>query len=351
MFQVIKDEGFDSIRLPVKWSAHADLEAPYEIDEKFFARVDWAVAHALTRGLKIVVDMHHYGNDGEEGMFDQPQKHHDRFLGLWKQIAEHYKDYPKELYLEILNEPRKALEPLWNAYMAEAVAVVRETNPGRTLIVGGGEWNKYYKLKDVVFPDTNIIATFHYYNPYCFTHQGQFWEPLCKTPDGSDPSKAGVAEWPVIWPKLDQNPDTTEANARAALEKDLRAAADWAKTANRPLYMGEFGASTSPTMEARADYSTSLVKLAQELGISWAYWQFASDMGIWNSRTMAFEPKMLDALKSSPDSSGTGGSGGSSSASVGGSGGVGGTTQGQGGSSSTAEGGASSTGGTTTTSS
>ncbi|MGC4070887.1 MAG: cellulase family glycosylhydrolase [Polyangiaceae bacterium] len=135
----------------------------------------------------------------------------------------------------------------------------------------------------------------------------------------------------------------------------MRAAADWAKTANRPLYMGEFGASNSPTMESRADYTTSLVKLAQELGISWSYWQFASDMGIWNNRNMAFEPKMLEALKSNPASSGNGGAGGSSSGAGGSSnastGGAGGSTQGQGGSSSTSEGGSSATGGASTTSS
>jgi endoglucanase len=329
MFQVAQDEGFDSIRLPVKWSAHALKEAPYTIDASFFDRVDWAVAHAISRGLKIVVDMHHYGNTDEEGMFDQPVKHHERFLALWTQIAEHYKDYPKELYLEILNEPRDALEAYWNDYMAEAVAIIRKTNPGRTLVVGGGEWNKYYKLSSVVFPDTNIIATFHYYNPYCFTHQNQFWEQMCKTPDGSDPTKAGIAGWPVIWPKLDKTPDTTETTVRAKLDSDMRAAAAWSKTANRPLYMGEFGVSSSPAIEERADWTASAVKLADELGISFAYWQFTSDMGAWDGYKMAFIPEMLEALKTKADTQGnTGGAGG---AEAGGASGSGGTTNANGG--------------------
>jgi len=287
----------------------------------------------LTRGLKIVVDMHHYGNDNEEGMFDQPVKHHDRFIGLWKQIADHYKNYPKELFLEPLNEPRGALEPLWNQYMADAVAAIRETNPGRTLIVGGIEWNKYYRLKDVVFPDSNIIATYHYYNPYCFTHQNQYWEAICKTPDGSDPAKAGTAEWPVTWPKLDQNPAGTESSARARLESDMQAAAAWAKSANRPLYMGEFGVSSTPSLSERADYTGSLVKAAERLGISFSYWQFTSDMGVWDGTHMQFLPEMLKALKSTPDA-GTGGtsSGGASSGGASNNGG-------------TSSGGASSTGG------
>ena len=28
-----------------------------------------------------------------------------RFYSLWQQIAEHYKDYPSEVYFDILNEP------------------------------------------------------------------------------------------------------------------------------------------------------------------------------------------------------------------------------------------------------
>ena len=368
MFEVVAKEGFDSIRLPVRWSAHAELEAPYTIDAKFFERVDWAIAHTISRGLKIVVDMHHYGNDDEEGMFDQPEKHHDRFLGLWEQIAEHHKDYPKELYLEILNEPRGALEPLWNQYMTEAVEVIRKTNPGRTLVVGGGEWNKYYKLKDVTFPDENIIATFHYYNPYCFTHGDQFWEPICKTPDGSDPKKAGSAGWPVIWPNLDKNPSSTEQTSRAKLESDMRDAAKWSKENNRPLYMGEFGATEGAVLSERADWTSSLVELADELGFSFAYWQFTSSMGAWDSYKLAFVPEMLTALKAKSETSGSGGSGGTggsggSSSNTGGSGNAGGSfgttattessggTTGQIGSSSAVNGGSSSGGASSSASS
>src|SRR5512133_2583583 len=297
MFQVIKDAGFDSIRLPVKWSAYADEEAPYTIDPEIFDRVDWAVAHALTRGLRIVVDIHHYGNTDEEGIYDQPEKHHERFLAMWKQSAEHYKDYPKELYLEVLNEPRQKLEPLWNEYMLEAVKVIRESNPGRTLVVGGIWWNKWDALPRVEWPesDQNIIATFHYYNPYCFTLQdGQNWEPACVIPsDTKRKPKPGEASWPLIYP---DSPAGSDAEQRARLEQDMAKAADWSKTANRPLYMGEFGVSQGADDAARADYTAALAKAASDNGISWAYWEFSSSMGIWSAAKMEWEAPMLAAL-------------------------------------------------------
>src|SRR5262245_62600536 len=59
-FKAIKDAGFDTVRLPVKWSAHAAADAPYTIDPKLAARVDWAVDQALANKLKIIVNVHHY---------------------------------------------------------------------------------------------------------------------------------------------------------------------------------------------------------------------------------------------------------------------------------------------------
>jgi endoglucanase len=296
MFEVIRSAGFNSIRLPIKWSNHAPDTAPYTIAPSFFARVDWAIAHALTRGLRIVIDIHHFGNTGEDGMFNKPEVYHDKFIELWRQIAEHYRNYPKELYFEVLNEPREKLEPLWNQYLAEAVSVIRETNPGRTLVVGGIWWNKWDALPKVQFPDQNIIATFHYYNPYCFTLQdGQNWEPACRKPDGTKPT-AGEASWPVIYPKTDTNPDATDKAQRAQLDKDMAAAAAWSASAKRPLYMGEFGVSQQANAIARQTYTASLARAAERNGITWAYWEFSSGMGIWNGGAMQWDSAMRDAL-------------------------------------------------------
>jgi endoglucanase len=60
-FRAIKAAGFASVRLPVKWSAHAQATAPYTIDPEFAGRMDWAVDQALANQLHIVVNVHHYG--------------------------------------------------------------------------------------------------------------------------------------------------------------------------------------------------------------------------------------------------------------------------------------------------
>ncbi len=294
MFEVIAQSGFDSIRLPVRWPAHADPETPYTIDESFFERVDWAVAHALTRNLRVVLNIHHYDNQettSDGGIYSHPQQEHDRFLALWRQIAEHYAEYPKELYFEILNEPRGALDSVWNDYQNEAIQLVRESNPGRTLIVGGGEYNKWYTLEPLTFPvdERNLIATFHYYNPYCFTlQQNATWDQGC----GSGPA----GDWPVLYPNTDPEPETTRAEQLARLKEDLDGAAAWSEGSGIPLYMGEFGVDRAVATEARVAWTEALARGAEERSMSWAYWEFCSGMGAFLPSTLNWSAPLIEAL-------------------------------------------------------
>src|SRR5262249_54322440 len=103
-FDAIARAGFSSVRVPIRWSAHAEKEAPYTIDAKFFERIDWVIGQALSRKLAVVINVHHY-----EEMDRDPESHLPRFLVLWKQIAERYRSKPDHVFFEILNEPHDKL--------------------------------------------------------------------------------------------------------------------------------------------------------------------------------------------------------------------------------------------------
>src|SRR5262245_54216947 len=79
-FRIIREAGFDSVRIPVRWSARAGKGFPYAIDESFFERVDWAISQALDNGLVVIVDVHHY-----DALMKDPGSHKERFLALWRQ--------------------------------------------------------------------------------------------------------------------------------------------------------------------------------------------------------------------------------------------------------------------------
>lgn len=109
-FGLIKQAGFDFVRVPIRWDAHAALTVPYTIDPKFFDRVDEIIGWAIQHNLTIILDFHNYG-----GIMTDPVENKARFLGIWKQIAEHYKDYPPQVIFELLNEPNDLLNAaIWN---------------------------------------------------------------------------------------------------------------------------------------------------------------------------------------------------------------------------------------------
>ena len=187
-FDKAVEAGFDHIRLPVSWTHHAAAQAPYTIDPEFFDRVEFVVDEALAHGLKVLLNDHHH-----DDLDANPAAETDRFLGIWQQIATRFQDRPDAmLYFEILNEPHGEFNnqpQLWNQLMVDALAVIRQSNPTRKVVVGPVFWNSVRGLETFVPPtDSNLIATVHNYEPFEFTHQGATWvdpvPPVGETWDG-----------------------------------------------------------------------------------------------------------------------------------------------------------------------
>ncbi|GAB4490542.1 MAG: glycoside hydrolase family 5 protein [Anaerolineales bacterium] len=274
-FQQIRAAGFDSVRIPTRWSAHALTEDPYTIEPTFFARLDEVIGWALEQDLMVVLNIHHY-----EEMATEPAAHEKRFLSLWQQIAEHYKDYPPTLIFELMNEPNSALTPrLWNDFIQKGVAVIRESNPTRNIILGGTFWNAYDQLRYVNFPpgDGHLIATFHYYLPFEFTHQGAEWAgPEAQTWLGT------------TWNGTDEE--------KAEIKKHFTLVAAWAKQNNIPVYLGEFGAYSTADMDSRARWTSYVREQAEARGFAWAYWEFGAGFGVYDRDTRQWRDALLKAL-------------------------------------------------------
>ena len=274
-FDLVREAGFDFVRLPVRWNTHAEQEWPYTIDAAFFKRVDNAVNWALKRDLTIIVDFHHY----EEIMWD-PWSHKDRYLGIWKQVAEHYKDYPSNVLFELLNEPNDQLNAsLWNQYLAESLAIVRKTNPTRDVVIGPVNWNAYDWVTTLDVPnDEHVIVTFHYYLPFQFTHQGAEWA-------GEDAQKWLGTSW-----------DGTDAE-KAEISAHFDSVAEWAQHHNNVRILpGEFGAYSKADMVSRVRWTEYVAREAERHGFAWAYWEFASGFGIYDPAAKVWREDLLKAL-------------------------------------------------------
>ncbi len=260
-FPLIKSGGFDSVRVPIRWNAYADQAEPYTIAPVFFERVDWVVANALKNDLVVILNIHHY-----EEIMKSPTEHRARFLAIWRQIAAHYQDAPDGVMFELLNEPNGPISNggAWNELLAAGIQEVRQTNPGRTIIVGPGNWNSIDRLPALKLPedDRNLIVTVHYYQPFEFTHQGAEWV------DNSDRYLG------TTW-------SGTPAQ-RSAIDGDLDWAIQWAERNRRPVFLGEFGAYSKADMDSRALWTESVARAAEARGMSWAYWEFCAGFGVYD---------------------------------------------------------------------
>jgi len=276
-FQAIKDAGFDSVRIPIQWSAHAEPDPPYTIDPAFFARVDWAIDQALSRGLTTVIDVHHYAEMDEDPVSNAP-----RLVGLWRQIAGRYQNRPSRLFFELFNEPQNNFsDRQWNDAIPGLMQAIRETNPTRMVIIGPGYWNGFDHLPSLQLPeaDRQIIVTFHYYKPMQFTHQAQDWMPRSAAWKGT--------KW-------------GSRRDHDVLRHDFDFAAAWAREHRRPLYLGEFGASENADLESRVSWTSAAAREAERLGFSWSYWQLCASFAVYDCATRQWNQAMLQALVGKP---------------------------------------------------
>lgn len=273
-FALARAAGFNHVRVPIKWSTHTAVEAPYTIDPEFFDRIDWVVDQALANGLAVVLNIHHY-----DEMYAEPTVHDERFVAIWTQIAERYQDRPPELMFELLNEPHDALGAArWNRILLKALEAVRATNPMRGVVIGPIDWNSFQRLDDLELPadDTHLIATFHYYLPFEFTHQGAEWAP-------------GSNAWlGRTW--SGEGPDAADVDAHFDL------AAQWAADNGRPIYLGEFGAYSKADLESRVRWTTYVARAAEARDMAWAYWELASGFGVYDPAARAWREPLLEAL-------------------------------------------------------
>ncbi|KLU07243.1 Endoglucanase [Rhodopirellula islandica] len=271
----IQQAGFDSVRVPVRWSTHASNTSPYTIDPQFMQRVRWVVDEALRRDLKVMINIHHY-----EGLYADPEQHHDRFLALWRQIADEFAGAPDDLVFEVLNEPHENLDAgRWNRLMADSLPIIREQHPQRTIVVGPANFNSIEALQFLKLPEDrdNLVATFHYYSPFQFTHQGASWL--------GDESK----QWKgTTW--------TGTPEQQKAVRNDLDRALRWSVENEIPIYLGEFGAYQEADIDSRNQWTRFVADEAIERRIGIAYWEFYSGFGIYDPQKDEWRPTLRDAI-------------------------------------------------------
>lgn len=264
--------GFNAVRLPVRWSAHADRQFPFALDARFAALVDEALDSVEDRGLHAIINMHHY----TELMAD-PDVHAERFIGLWRQIATRYAARPGSIAFELLNEPNQAMDASrWNQLLQPTWAAVRDANPTREIIIGTAPMNDPAALEQLALPrDPDVTATVHYYEPMSFTHQGADWVHGPVLPLG--------ASWGAREDHLKVTDDLNRVHA-------------WSLTHGVKVLVGEFGSYDRAPLQARTAWTGHVRGELDRLQLDWCYWNLTGDFGVHDPRTGRMRTSLLRAL-------------------------------------------------------
>jgi endoglucanase len=273
-FPIIDHAGFHLVRIPIRWSAHVGPAPEFTINPEFLRRVDHVLTEARKRSLDVILDYHN-----DDDLMQDPAAHSDRFLAIWKQIAPHYQHASEHVWFELCNEPHGNLDAeRWNRLAAQAIAVIRPTNPRRTIVVGPVKWNSVDALRWLELPesDHHLMVTVHFYEPFHFTHQGASWAE-------------GSAAWlGTAW--------TGTPEEKAMIEGYFDRAESWGRAHRRPIFLGEFGSYEKADFDSRVRWTAFVRESAEQHGFSWAYWEFASSFGAWNPETQAWRQPLLHAL-------------------------------------------------------
>jgi len=272
-FAEIRKAGFDFVRVPLMAFRHMDAEN--RLDPVWLAKLDDVVREAGKAGLSIILDEHDFDPCSEDAAMCRV-----RLPAFWRQVAPRYANAPRSVAFELLNEPHGQLDAAnWNALFAELLGIVRQSNPTRIVVVGPTSWNSFKELPNLKLPpDPNLLVTFHYYEPFHFTHQGAGWA-------GEEVKKLRGVTW-----------GTPADHAQIASDFDQVAA--WSKANNRPILLGEFGAydKSGTPIAMRAAWTAAVRGEAEKRGFGWAYWQFDGDFVVWDMEKQGWVEPIRKAL-------------------------------------------------------
>lgn len=273
-FANIKAAGFDTVRIPVRWHNKSQESAPYTVDPKWMARVAQVVDWALEEDLHVILNSHHFDPIHEDPL-GTAQWHGE----VWKQIAARFADYPDDrLWFELENEPHNKFDHSnLLKTLAPALAAVRATNPTRPVIYGGENWSGIDSLATLPLPDDgNIYPTFHYYDPFEFTHQGASWTAPNMPPPGR---------------KYGSTAD------REHLERDVEKVRAYIARSGKVPFMGEVGAyDLHATTPERAAYHRAVHDAFAPTGIGMCMWGYANTFPFYDAKNGQWLAGMRDAI-------------------------------------------------------
>ncbi len=257
MIDTVKAAGFNAVRVPVSWTDHITDDGT--IDADWMARVHEVVDYVMDNDLYCILNMHHDDYTWLNPTYSDEAAVTEKYLYIWTQISEEFKNYDTKLLFEALNEPRvvgsaaewmggtseehEVINHLLQAFV-DTVRASGGNNPERTLVVTTHAASiTQTAVNGLVVPDDgNLIVSIHNYSPWQFT--------TLEYPDDKD---------------FDENDQMALDNNFAYLRSEFI-------DKGIPVIIGEFGAEFKENDAERAEYYAYYISAAKAQGITCFAW-------------------------------------------------------------------------------
>ncbi len=311
LIQLVKQNGFNAIRIPCAWNQYLADSEKAEIKEEWLQRVKEVVQYCVDNDMYVLLNIHWDGGWLEENCTKEKQAEVNlKQKAYWQQIATYFRDFDEHLIFAGANEPNVESQEQMDVLMSyhqTFVDAVRSTggkNAYRVLVIQGPSTD-ITKTNDFMnsMPEDEIegrlMSEIHYYTPYqfCLMTEDASWGKMF-----------------YYWGANYHSTTDTNRNATWGEEEDLNQLFASMKTKfvdkGIPVILGEFAAikRTSLTgddlqkhLDSRAYFLKYVVQKAKSNGLLPFYWD-AGNMGenasaLFNrSNNTVFDQQALDAL-------------------------------------------------------
>jgi len=169
---------------------------------------------------------------------------------------------------EFMNEPVADDAEQWNRLLARVADSIRQWEPTRVLVIGSNRWQSASTFDQLRIPenDTNIILSFHFYEPMFLTHYHAAWTNL--------KDFNGEVNYPGQIVLNSNNPDHLRVYNRDTLLKMMQKPLHLADSLKLPLYCGEYGIYNNFFPASRMAWYKDMVSIFNEHGIAYANWTY-----------------------------------------------------------------------------
>jgi endoglucanase len=327
--------GFDFVRLAVDPGPFLQLQGSRRdvLDRMLVERVKLILAS----GLAVIVDFHPSDMQPDytaqaltagvtSPVFQSYLQLLERTAGLLGDLRSNH------VALELMNEP-PVQAGAWQPMLEAAYAAARSRSASLLLVIEGGNEaspGALMAMQTARFAqDPAALFSFHYYEPYQFTHQGASWNPARYLADVPYPARARpldnslnataalIARSDISEPQKAlayQDAQARLNNYRASgfdagtIANDFARVAHWAHAQGIPnsrILLGEFGARETPLQHVgaraaeRAQWFHDVRAAAGANGFGWAVWAYRGGGGFALAQSDAdndIEPDVAQAL-------------------------------------------------------